>query len=102
MSPCSSPTTCCDYHNDANRLYCETCFTPACPDCIQVEHKKHQLILYREATENAKGFNIKLMRESKQAMFFLKDALQTLQNLYKSINIRSQHAINDVHTIMER
>lgn len=66
------------------------------------DHCGHQLTYIEEAIETAKLNNIKLTTETRAAIVAIREAIENVQRVSESVDVRSHQAATEVRTAIRR
>ncbi|CAG9813228.1 unnamed protein product [Phaedon cochleariae] len=102
-SPCNNAiNNLCDSHREPHRLFCQTCITPTCTECLMEDHCGHQLTYIEDAIETAKVANQKLNTETRTAIMAVREAIDNVQRMSENVELRSIQAATEIRSVMRR
>lgn len=101
-SPSNVINSFCDHHRAAHRLFCQTCLSPLCTECLISEHSGHQFSYIEEAIDSAKITNKKLILEARAAVLAVKEAIENVQHMADSVEAKSVKAAAEVTKSIKR
>ncbi|EFA06044.2 E3 ubiquitin-protein ligase TRIM71 [Tribolium castaneum] len=100
-SPCAAINTICDIHREPNRLFCATCYTPACSDCVLSDHVSHELSYVQEC-DNTILMHTKLNNETRSAMTAVAEAMENVKFMSTKIHLKLQKTTVDVQNVFKK
>ncbi|KAJ8976518.1 hypothetical protein NQ317_009087, partial [Molorchus minor] len=102
ISSCNTLTTVCDTHKEPYRIYCQSCHVPSCTDCVKYDHNGHHLVYIEEAVESAKSANQKLNAETRMAIQVVREAIDSVQRMSESVELRSLQVATEIRNSIKR
>lgn len=102
LSPSNVINSFCDHHRGAYRLFCQTCLSPLCTECLISDHSGHQFSYIEEAMDSAKSTNKKLSLETRAAILAVKEAIDNTQHMADSVEAKSVKAAAEVTKSIRR
>ncbi|CAH0551130.1 unnamed protein product [Brassicogethes aeneus] len=99
---CNNFISLCENHKEPYRLFCQTCKSPSCSECLLEEHSNHQVTYIEDMIEQSKEISLKLVVESRQAILKIRESIDTVQRMNESVEIRTHQVSNEIRTFTRR
>ena len=87
----------CKVHpNEALILFCETCDTPVCRDCILHDHRPHTYVFAEEASRAQKRVLLQYLSATKARLGEINDAKGNVQNILEALDLQKAQVSDQV------
>lgn len=100
--PSNGQTRCEIHENEILRLFCETCYHPICRECMYNDHRSHNLVYLRDATENTRGALGKLLEDSKAECRNIEEAINISQRTLEQVDFKTQIVSKEIRSTIRR
>ena len=95
------PSLCKEHEGEMLKLFCETCDEAICRDCTIVKHREHKYTFVKDAFSKGKESVLKILSESKTKASVLKEALDGVTEVEKSVQSNAEQTVQEVLTCFQ-
>lgn len=93
----------CDLHiAEIVSLYCETCNTAICGECVANEHCGHAFIYLQDAVDNARKVSVNLLCDIRATAVVTKENLDTAIRMIENIDLRAKCVKMEIRNVMKK
>lgn len=93
----------CDLHiTEIVRLYCETCNTAICGECVANKHHGHSFIYLQDAIDNTRKASMKILADMKIGALATKDSLDAANKMVEAVNLKAHSVAREIRTVMRK
>lgn len=79
----------CEFHrSEIMKLYCETCFSPACEECAQRKHISHSVIYLQDALEKTKVKGARMLNEAQSGLRAMKNGMDQVSEMTQKVEMQ--------------